>query len=672
MDQSIQILKTNGSGVLSWAAEPTTGLLWDADSDTGIQVEEGADEDKIRFDTLGVERMIIDETGKVGIGTSAPTALLTLKDSTWGTGSATNVIDLQDAVGSSKFRINQYGWLYLARGTETTPYFTITSSGGIPSLNMNRPGVSGSDIKLFTSGYDSVLPTGLNVGDTTTVLSSVSQTRLKTKGWGNTSASTNLSLTDSADTSLFTVLDDGTVDLPNTTFATGNNGVISKNGTPFIHDFNYGDNGAVTTTGRNTFIGENAGNLTMGGTATANYQSSDNTFIGNNAGNSVTTGFRNVYIGQAAGDNNLAGRDNVFIGGYHTGSNSTASDSIHIGESAGYVSSGSNNIFLGSVSGASNTTGVSNIFLGGSAGSLNVDGSFNIAIGQQALSKNISGIGNSTLGSFSLFGNTTGNYNAALGHNAGRYIANGSTENQTSGTSVYLGGNAKALADGDTNEIVIGYNTIGKGSNTVNLGNDSITETHLNGEINFDNYKFPIADGTTDQILKTDGAGALTWTDQSGGGSSTFLALTDTPSSYTAGSILFTSGAATTEDNTNFFWDDANDRLGIGTATPNSGLSLNSSFSVKRTATATNVNTANEVIIGVTDTSVARTITLDTDDVVAGRIFIIKDESGAAGTNNITIDTEGSETIDGLASVTITVDYGVLRVYSNGTNWFSF
>jgi len=37
--------------------------LWDADADTGIQVEESADEDKIRFDTAGVERAVWDSTG---------------------------------------------------------------------------------------------------------------------------------------------------------------------------------------------------------------------------------------------------------------------------------------------------------------------------------------------------------------------------------------------------------------------------------------------------------------------------------------------------------------------------------------------------------------------------------------------------------------------------------
>jgi hypothetical protein len=45
--------------------------LEDADGDTKIQVEESSDEDKIRFDVDGSEKMILDGTG-LGIGTTTP------------------------------------------------------------------------------------------------------------------------------------------------------------------------------------------------------------------------------------------------------------------------------------------------------------------------------------------------------------------------------------------------------------------------------------------------------------------------------------------------------------------------------------------------------------------------------------------------------------------------
>jgi len=63
---------------------------------------------------------------------------------------------------------------------------------------------------------------------------------------------------------------------------------------------------------------------------------------------------------------------------------------------------------------------------------------------------------------------------------------------------------------------------------------------------------------------------------------------------------------------------------------------------------------------------------LTTDIAVKDRTFIINDEAGLAGTNTITVDTEGGETIDGASSVVITANNGVVRLYSNGSNLFSF
>ena len=79
---------------LTFSAAPPTGTkvecitfsnvsiatFQDADNDTKIQVEESTDEDKIRFDTGGTERVIIDSTG-LGIGTSSPSDPLVVSDS---------------------------------------------------------------------------------------------------------------------------------------------------------------------------------------------------------------------------------------------------------------------------------------------------------------------------------------------------------------------------------------------------------------------------------------------------------------------------------------------------------------------------------------------------------------------------------------------------------------
>jgi hypothetical protein len=88
-------------------------------------------------------------------------------------------------------------------------------------------------------------------------------------------------------------------------------------------------------------------------------------------------------------------------------------------------------------------------------------------------------------------------------------------------------------------------------------------------------------------------------------------------------------------------------------------------------ATAISVTaTTSQTIIGVTDTSAARTITLPSapND---KHIFIIKDESGAAATNNITVS-GNTKLIDGQATQTISTNYGSMSIYYSGTAYFIF
>lgn len=94
---------------------------------------------------------------------------------------------------------------------------------------------------------------------------------------------------------------------------------------------------------------------------------------------------------------------------------------------------------------------------------------------------------------------------------------------------------------------------------------------------------------------------------------------------------------------------------------------------VKRTATATTYTVlATDYYIGVTSTAAARTINLEAAATAgAGRVLIIKDESGGAGTNNITIDGNGAETIDGAGTLVIATNYGVATIICSGTAWFT-
>lgn len=70
------------------------------------------------------------------------------------------------------------------------------------------------------------------------------------------------------------------------------------------------------------------------------------------------------------------------------------------------------------------------------------------------------------------------------------------------------------------------------------------------------------------------------------------------------------------------------------------------------------------------------TLTIDTVDIAKGSatvpwVFRVKDQGGGGGGNSLTIATEGSETIDGAATLVISANYGVATLYSDGSNLFT-
>lgn len=78
-----------------------------------------------------------------------------------------------------------------------------------------------------------------------------------------------------------------------------------------------------------------------------------------------------------------------------------------------------------------------------------------------------------------------------------------------------------------------------------------------------------------------------------------------------------------------------------------------------------------EGIIAFNTLTASRTVTLPSATTLRGKEFIIKDASGAAATHNIVIDGAGSETIDGALTVSITSNYGRVKIKSNGSNWIT-
>lgn len=83
-----------------------------------------------------------------------------------------------------------------------------------------------------------------------------------------------------------------------------------------------------------------------------------------------------------------------------------------------------------------------------------------------------------------------------------------------------------------------------------------------------------------------------------------------------------------------------------------------------------NTTTSGEGQIYVDTSGGTVTLTLASADAVAGQVIMVKDIAGTSATSAITIDTEGSETIDENASITLDTAFESVILGSDGTNWF--
>lgn len=80
-----------------------------------------------------------------------------------------------------------------------------------------------------------------------------------------------------------------------------------------------------------------------------------------------------------------------------------------------------------------------------------------------------------------------------------------------------------------------------------------------------------------------------------------------------------------------------------------------------------------DFFIGVTDTSIVRTVSLPSvNDLPVGKLYVIKDKSGLAGTNNIIVNPDGAELIDGQATFPINANYSSLSIITDGIGWYIY
>ena len=280
----------SGSSVSS----PVQSEIRDADSNTRVSTERNANENMIRFDINGTERMrlqanrleFLNTTYSVHIGNLAGAA-------------STAAANENTFVGQEAGRQNTSG---------TSNTFVGALSGNVNTTGTGNTFVGGESGSANTIGNGNTF-----YGNRT--------------GWSNVSGSQNTFLGNDA----------GAFNTASyNTFFGSQSGRANTSGSGNVF-MGFSTGRTNTTGGGNIFIGAYAGDVNTNG--------QDNIFLGGQAGTTNSTGNANIFIGGLAGQSNVSGIRNVYIGS-QAGSATTGSGNIFIGYQAGYLETGSDRLYL--------------------------------------------------------------------------------------------------------------------------------------------------------------------------------------------------------------------------------------------------------------------------------------------------------------------------------------
>jgi len=437
------------------------------------------------------------------------------------------------------------------------PYVTLTS---LTTFGLSGAAAQSNGLIVYNSGGS--IPNGLYYWDNTDAIwvawGGVTGVSWLLTGNGGTTPGTNfIGTTDNEDV-IFKQnnVQSGLLDnvLNNTSWGVGalNSGAIGNNNTAV----GFQALNSNTTAGNNTATGYQAlfsnttgdSNTAVGSLAlTSNTKGTKNTATGyqalqnNITGNFNTasgfealqsnTGSQNTATGYQALQSNTFASANTALGYQTLHSNVSGSQNTASGTSAlQNNTTGSFNTASGYEALESNNTGTQNTASGTSALQNNTTGSFNTASGISALQNNTTGAQNTASGGSSLLGNTSGTQNTASGNasllrntTGGSNAAFGylALQTNTTGTqNTAIGCNADVAGNNLTNATAIGYNANVGTSNTITLGNNSVTATEFNGAL-MPYYSAAYNAGITGQVLTSKGAGvAPQWTTIVAGGGS--------------------------------------------------------------------------------------------------------------------------------------------------------
>ena len=256
--------------------------------------------------------------------------------------------------------------------------------------------------------------------------------------------------------------------------AVGYNALLLNRGDNNVTVGNYALD-ALTTGINNVAIGSNAGSALT--TGSGNFAMGTNALkVATTVSNNIAIGFNALQAKSTSGDNNLA------IGTSAMYRNLTSGQCVALGYQALFdATSGDSNTAIGYNAMVSSTTSSDNTAVGGFGLYATTTGNANTAVGGAALMLNTVGINNTGVGLYALY-NSTGysHYNTAIGWQAGYYTTLGATLSAAT-KSTFIGSNCRGYTVGSTNEIVIGAEAVGLGSNTAVIGATTQTAATIYG-----------------------------------------------------------------------------------------------------------------------------------------------------------------------------------------------
>jgi fibronectin-binding autotransporter adhesin len=490
--------------------------------------------DTLSFQTDESERMVIDGSGNMGVGTSAPDRQLHVSDNFSSllklerTGSNQNAnIEFTNSDGSifagiieDDFRIGPNTNL------ASSPWFTIDASGQVgigtstPGLgleivgNNQLPRTSGSTqtgaLRLSQPGGGRVLdmgatnangtwfqatnstdlsqtfplllnPRGGNIGIGVTNPGSALDVNGDIRLRGATSGYVGLQAPATAGNNVWT--------LPTADGTSGQ--VLQTDGSGTLSWTSVAAGGATEVNGLSDGVSNNTdNNIAIGDGAGVSFISTsalNNTALGHGAMASVSSGDFNVAIGELALNNASSTEWNIAIGRRTMENNTTGSYSVAIGGNAmRQNSSGNYNVAIGYNAMLDGGGSSSSVAVG--TGALQyATGDSNTAVGQGAgegVSSTSTGVDNVFLGHNAGFAYTTASRNTFVGYNAGNSVIDGSD-------NILIGNNVDTPTTSTSNHLNIGNtiygnlstNRIGIGTATPGRNLDIFTSAALNANI---------------------------------------------------------------------------------------------------------------------------------------------------------------------------------------------